>query len=38
MNAHHWLYWIAAFVIVLAVLVVATAVQEALAWRKENRK
>jgi hypothetical protein len=34
----HWLYWLAAFLIVLAILAIAACLQEWMLWRKEERK
>jgi hypothetical protein len=33
-----WIYWLAAFMIILAFLTIGVCIQEALAWRREGRK
>ena len=36
--SQHWLQWIAAYLIVIALLTIGVAIQEFLDWRKERRK
>ncbi|SEE51719.1 hypothetical protein SAMN05444171_7886 [Bradyrhizobium lablabi] len=35
--SEHWLQWIVAYLIVIAILFIGAGVQEYLAWRKEQK-
>ena len=38
MNVSWWVAWLAAFMVVIAILTIGVAIQEYLIWRKETRK
>lgn len=38
MAFHHWLVWLAAFLIVLGILTIGVGIQQWWEWRKENKQ